>query len=113
MAKKLRPGKGAKAQVLTRFIKPTQPLPGDNKKHRSTMVLTDRDHDKAGKVIFRFRYETTDGDDATLLYANYRYVQVIKEGDPNDLFDGPLCAFLSGMIRGTMARRGSNQPSAH
>jgi hypothetical protein len=53
------------------------------------VVLTDRDHDKAGKVIFRFPYETTDGDDATLLYANYQYVQVIQEGDPNDLFDGP------------------------
>jgi hypothetical protein len=53
------------------------------------VVLTDRDHDKAGKVILRFRYETTDGDNATLLYANHRYVQVIKEGDPNDLFDGP------------------------
>jgi hypothetical protein len=87
--KKLRPGKGAQSQVLTRFIKPTQPLPGNDKKHRSTVVLTDRDHDKAGKVVFRFRYETADGDNATLLYANHRYVQMIKEGDPNDLFDGP------------------------
>jgi hypothetical protein len=33
--KKLRPGKGAKAQVLTRFIKPTQPLLGDDKKASS------------------------------------------------------------------------------
>jgi hypothetical protein len=33
--KKLRSGKGAKAQVLTRFIKPTQPLPGHDKKASS------------------------------------------------------------------------------
>jgi hypothetical protein len=79
--KKLRPGKGAKAQVLTRFIKPTQPLPGNDKKHRSTVVLTDRDHDKAGKVVFRFRYETADCDNATLLFANHK-------GDPNDLERG-------------------------
>jgi hypothetical protein len=84
-----RPGKGAKATVLTRFIKPSQPLPTNNKKHRSTIVLLERDEDNRGKTIFRFRYELEDNEDTPLMYANHQWVSLVKEGDPNDLFDGP------------------------
>ena len=42
MAKKpkLRPGVGARATILTRYIKPKQPLVGGDKKGRSEIILT-------------------------------------------------------------------------
>ena len=38
---RLRPGKGAKASILTRFIKPKQVHNGDNN-HRSEIQIVDR-----------------------------------------------------------------------
>ena len=86
--KKLRPGKGAIAEILTRFINPKQPIPGhDIKKHRSMVVLEEEDKDDNQKKIFRFYY---DGDESkSLMWANHRYCNVLKEGDHLMLFGGP------------------------
>jgi hypothetical protein len=82
---KLRPGKGAKALILTRFIKPNQPLPDNNRVHRSNVVLVERVKDAKAKVIYNFRYEL-DAEEygGDLLSASVRYVKVTI-----DLFDGP------------------------
>ena len=40
--KKLHAGTGAEASILTRFIKPKQPLPLGNKDHRSDIILDDK-----------------------------------------------------------------------
>ncbi|CAJ1956081.1 unnamed protein product [Cylindrotheca closterium] len=83
--KKLRPGKGAIAEILTRFIKPEQPNPGS--KHRSMVVLEEEDRDDNQRKIFRFYY---DGDEErTLMWANHRYLNVLKEGNHLLLFGGP------------------------
>jgi hypothetical protein len=72
--RKLRPGKGAKALIITRFIKPNQPLPDNNK----------------AKDIYKFRYELdAEEDGGDVLSANVRYGKVTMEGGRNDLFDGP------------------------
>ena len=85
--KKLRPGKGAVADLFTRFIKPPQPLIGGNKNHRSMVILEEEDKDDKGKKIYRFYY---DGDEEkNLMWANHRYVKVLKEGDHKLLFGGP------------------------
>jgi hypothetical protein len=55
--RKLRPGKGAKALIFTRFIKPNQPLPDNNRDHRSNVVLVERVKDAKAKDIYKFRYE--------------------------------------------------------
>ena len=75
--------------MLTRFIKPNQPLPDNNKKHRSDVVLVERDTNSQGQVIFRFRYEAETNPDAPLLYTNARWVALTEEGHHLDLFDGP------------------------
>lgn len=59
MAKKkknLRPGKGAIAEVLPKFIKPQQPIPG-NKKQKVLVVLTEEGFDENKRLIFRFHYK--------------------------------------------------------
>eukprot|EP00980_Cylindrotheca_fusiformis_P016651 scaffold4993_cov73-Cylindrotheca_fusiformis.AAC.3 len=86
---KLRPGKGATALILTRFIKPNQPLPGNNKDHRSSIVLLDRINAPGGKVVYKIRYEMDTEGECGDLYAAVRYVKVTREGDPNSFFDGP------------------------
>jgi hypothetical protein len=96
--RKLRPGKGAKAIILTRFIKPNQPLPDNNRDHRSNLVLVERVKDAKAKDIYKFRYDIDAEEEAGnflsanvhhVLSANVRYVKVTMEGDSNDLFDGP------------------------
>ena len=91
MAKKkkqrLRPGKGAIANILTKFIKPKQPLPDNSNKHRSNIVLEKEGQDENNKRIVYFYY---DGDEEkNLMYANHRYVNILKEGDHMLLFEGP------------------------
>ena len=88
MAKKrnLRAGKGAKASVLTRFIKPKQHLPNDDKQHRSEVVLEDRFLNEKGKDVYSFKF-VGDRSDGMLLHASVCYVKVIEEGDVERLFD--------------------------
>ena len=89
VTRKLRAGKGAKASVLTRFIKPKQPLPDNNKKHRSDVVLAEKDKNSKGKDIYRFQYELETDKNAPLMYASTRYVRIVEEGHHLELFDGP------------------------
>jgi hypothetical protein len=34
-------------------------------------------------------HELEDNEETPLMYANHQWVSLVKEGDPNDLFDGP------------------------
>ena len=90
---KLRPGKGAVALVLTRFIKSAQPIQ-QSMDHRSYVVLEEEDKDDKGKKIYRFYY---DGDEEKkMMWANNRYLKVEKEGKPELLFGGPGEARVDG-----------------
>lgn len=88
-SKKLRPGKGAEATILTKFIKPKQPYPND--KHRSNIILLKRYFEEKGSKLYHFQY--ANGKDANgnvtteEIYANARYVKVTKEGEPEEFFD--------------------------
>mmetsp|Transcript_8627 Transcript_8627/g.20738 ORF Transcript_8627/g.20738 Transcript_8627/m.20738 type:complete len:232 (+) Transcript_8627:152-847(+) len=94
---KLRPGKGAVAEILTKFIKPKQPIPGDNPHHRSMVILEEQCIDKNLNRIFRFYYPDHGGGGGggndkrfgrTLMWANSRFVDVIEEGGHKLLFGG-------------------------
>lgn len=90
MAPKLRPGKGAKASILTRYIKPMQPLPDGNKKHRSEVILEERYFDRENKPIYKFKYALAlRHNESPELHAKAHWVKLIKEGHHHDLFDGP------------------------
>ena len=83
---KLRPGKGATGNVLTRFIKPKQPVPHAN--HRSDVIIEERISDDDGKnEMYTFRLAGMP--DSQLLYASTRYVKIVEEGDFEELFDDP------------------------
>ena len=84
--KKPRAGQGAKASVLTRYIKPKQHLPNGDKQHRSEVLLVEFLEDKKGKQIYSFRY-IEDQSEGLLLKASVRYVRVTEEGDPERFFD--------------------------
>jgi len=86
--KQLRAGKGARATILTRFIKP-KPTEIPSKDHRSEVILLDRFEDEKGKVCYQFRYAfgPTNPPDNLLLYANSRYIKVEEEGDFEQLFE--------------------------
>lgn len=84
--RRLRAGVGAKATVLTRFIKPKQPLPGGDKQHRSEVVLIESVVDEKGKDAYSFKY-LEDESEGMLLIANARYVRVEEEGDEERLFE--------------------------
>lgn len=82
--KKLQPGKGAKASILTRMIKPIQPVQG--KDHRSDIVLVDQFVDDKGKKCFHFRY-SLDGKNGPILHALAHWVKTVEEGDKEDFFE--------------------------
>ena len=85
MGKKLRPGKGAKASVLTRMIKPPQPIQA--KDQRSDITLVEQFTNEKGKVCYRFRctMDAEDGDSGLSCLAHW--VRILQEGDQQDLFD--------------------------
>lgn len=89
---KLRPGKGAKATIITRLIKPKPPLPGGDpkSKHRSDIVVLGHFNDEKGRLCFTFRYADAEADDSETanMYAIRRFVKIVEEGPPEDLFDG-------------------------
>ena len=83
--KKLHPGRGAKASILTRFIKPKQQhIPASD--HRSEVVLVDEIDDEQGKPCYQFRFVGS-APDGAVLYANKRYVKVIEEGEDDGFFE--------------------------
>jgi hypothetical protein len=75
----LRPGKGAKASVLTRMIKPKQHLPNNDKQHRSEIILEGQMENEKGVEVFSFRY-LEDDSEGLLLHASTRYVKIVEEG---------------------------------
>ena len=85
MPPKLRAGKGAKASILTRFIKPKQHIPRNNQQHRSDVILQDTFDDEKGRPCYEFRF--ADNPNGPLLYGNIRYVKVFEEGDQEDYFE--------------------------
>ena len=66
---------GAKGSVLTRFIKPQQLLPNDNRDHRSNVVVRGWYANKSGTVYYKFRLE----EGQELCYAAARYVRILVE----------------------------------
>jgi hypothetical protein len=82
----LRPGKGARASVLTRMIKPKQYLPNDDKQHRSEVVVEGRMENEKGVEVFSFRY-LEDDSEGLLLHASTRYVKIVEEGERGLFFD--------------------------
>jgi hypothetical protein len=84
--RKLRPGKGAKGSVLTRFIKPNQHVPYAG--HRSDVIIESRLTDEEGrKEMYSFRYEGMP--ESQVLYASARYVRIEEEGEIGEIFDDP------------------------
>jgi hypothetical protein len=82
----LQPGKGAKASVLTRMIKPKQHLPNNDKHYRSSIVLEELTIDDKGKEYYGFQY-SDDASKGMLLLASTAYVRVLEEGEKGLLFD--------------------------
>lgn len=86
---KLRAGKGARAIILTRYIKPMQPVPGGDKKHRSEVILEERLFDSDNKPVYKFKYALSMNSVSPELHGKGHWVKVIQEGHHHDLFDGP------------------------
>ena len=84
MAKRKRAGKNAQATILTRMIKPRQPI--RPKDHRSDIVLVEQSVDD-GKKCYRFRYAAETDPDAPLMTATARWVRVEQEGPEGYLFE--------------------------
>jgi hypothetical protein len=93
--KKLTPGIGAEATVLTRFIHPSELIrdkhPNQDKewktKNRTTVLLIGQDLKKINKKwqdVYVFRCEDFENKE---LYAVKRYVCITKEGDKEHFFD--------------------------
>jgi hypothetical protein len=82
----LRPGKGAKASVLTRMINPKQHLPNNDKQHRSEVILEGRMENEKGVEVYSFRH-VEDDSDGLLLHASTRYVKIVEEGERELFFD--------------------------
>ena len=81
----LQAGRGAKASVLTKMIKPKQTIPnGDNKTHRSDIVLEERFENEKGKEVYSFRFSGDDSE-GLFLHASVRYVKIIEEGEKEGL----------------------------
>jgi hypothetical protein len=83
----LQAGKGAKASVLTKMIKPKQHLPNSDKAHRgSNIILLERFENEKGGDVYSFRYADDDSD-GLFLQASARYVKIVQEGDKEGYFD--------------------------
>jgi hypothetical protein len=83
----LRPGRGAKGSILTRFIKPAdQVIPNNDKNHRSVVVIESRFADKKGTVNYKLKYDGVP--DGELLTGSSCLVKIEQEGPVQDLFVG-------------------------
>ena len=76
--RKLRAGKGAKASMLTRFIKPDQPVP--TKDNRSDIILLEQFINTKGQLSCRFRYAADDNNNPPM-HALAQWVKTAQEGD--------------------------------
>ena len=80
---KLRAGKGAKATILTKMIRPNN-VAIPHEKHRSTIIITDCIEEN-GKHRFLFHFDGVD--ETQLLNGSIRYVTIVSEGEPSLFFD--------------------------
>jgi hypothetical protein len=81
-----RPGAGAKANILTKFIHPKQN--NQDKQHRSNVVLVSREEkivNRKQHVCFTF---TINGS-ADILYSVTKHFVLVEEGAKDDLFNTP------------------------
>lgn len=84
MAKKRRPGKGAKGSLLTRFIHPKIAC---DKNDRAEVVLEERKEMEVNKkyqMCYTFKLV---GDDENIYHAVKSHVRIEEEGPKKDLFD--------------------------
>ena len=81
---KLRAGKKAKASILTRMIKPKQPVQA--KDHRSDIILEEQFVNEKGQKCVKFRYAFND-ENGPIMSALKHWIRVVQEGDVEDLFD--------------------------
>ena len=88
MTRKLRPGKGAKATILTRMIKPKQPI--ESKDHRSTITLVEQFTNEKGQKHYKFKYMYDNSDDEPMMNALARWIKVVQEGNPQEFFEGNI-----------------------
>lgn len=86
MPSTLRAGKGAKAAVLTRLIKPKQDLASLERDHRSTVIICDRFKNQKGTEYIQFKLLGGEEEGKTILYVSKQYVKVMEEGNPQDFF---------------------------
>ena len=85
---RLRPGKGAKGSILTRFIKPKQVHNGDQN-HRSDIVIVGRFANNKGSEYYRFKYIDDNSDvESNLMTGAARLVKIVEEGEARDIFAG-------------------------
>ena len=68
------------------MIKPKQCLPGNDKQHRSDVILEAQLEDEKGKDVHSFRC-VSDCSNGLLLHANVRHVKITEEGDSEELFN--------------------------
>ena len=81
----LPPGKGAKASLLTKFIKPSDGVANHGvKDHRSVVELVERGRIKMAQVFY-YRLDG-DGEEQALRYASTRWFKVVEEGSTGDVF---------------------------
>ena len=83
---KLKAGKNAKAKILTRMIKPPQPI--QEHSQRSDILLVEQYFDNKGKKYYRFRY-VMDSPDAPLMHALAHWVRIVEEARAQDFFEIP------------------------
>ena len=91
MAKKkktLRPGVGAKATILTRFIHPR--IENLDKQHRSEVVLVAREERNVNrKQQTCYTFSLVNDDSNLIHHAVKTHFKIIKEGTKEELFDPP------------------------
>ena len=84
MKKKLRPGAGAKASLLTRFIHPKQN--NSDKQHRSEVILTSREARNVNRKQQQCYTFVLAGVECHAVASHFK---VLEEGKREDLFDDP------------------------
>lgn len=86
---RLRPGKGAKGSILTRFIKPKQVHNGDQN-HRSDIKIVGRFANNKGTEYYRFKYygDNSEEEESNLMTGTARFVKIVEEGEERDIFVG-------------------------
>jgi hypothetical protein len=96
---KLRPGRGAKASLLTKFVQPrtARPLTNDPK-HRTQVVVAGHFQDEKERLCFKLWYPNQVGD-VPHLYALRRWIKITEEGPPEDLFDEEQIAWADSEAR--------------